>query len=95
LLRPDCVTGDKTVRFSKLLPAIILLISTCNLPAAQTPARSESSSAESRLSNTQWRLASFDGGAAPVIEGTTIALKFGAAGARGFSRHTKPEVTAS
>ena len=71
--------------FSKLLPTIILLISTCNLLAAQTPA--SSSSAESKSANTQWRLASFgaSGTESPVIEGTTITLKFGADGRGGGS----------
>ena len=71
--------------FSKLLPTIILLTSTCNLLAAQTPA--SSSSAESKLANTQWRLASFGakGAESPVIEGTTITLKFGADGRAGGS----------
>ncbi|MBD0324863.1 MAG: META domain-containing protein [Pyrinomonadaceae bacterium] len=75
--------------FSKLLPAIILLISTCNLLAAQTTAsaQTESSSAESKLANTQWRLMSFGatGAESPVIEGTTITLKFGADGRAGGS----------
>src|SRR5215211_4103980 len=77
------------MKFSKLLPAIILLISTCNLLTAQTPARArtESSSAESKLANTQWRLTSFGaaGAQSPVIEGTTITLKFGADGRVGGS----------
>jgi heat shock protein HslJ len=73
--------------FSKLLPAIVLLVSTCNALAAQTPARTDSSSAESRLANTEWRLASFGGAGAesPVIEGTTVTLKFGADGRAGGS----------
>ena len=74
---------------SKLLSAIILLISTCNLLAAQTPAsaRTESPSNESRLASTQWRLKSFGatGAESPVIEGTTITLKFGADGRAGGS----------
>jgi heat shock protein HslJ len=77
------------MKFSKLLSAIILLISTCNLLAAQPPARArtESSSAESKLANTQWRLTSFGatGAESPVIEGTTITLKFGADGRAGGS----------
>jgi heat shock protein HslJ len=75
--------------FSKLLPTIILLISTCGLLAAQTPAsaRTEASSAGSKLANTQWRLTSFGaaGAESPVIEGTTITLKFGADGRAGGS----------
>ncbi|HWS99851.1 MAG TPA: META domain-containing protein [Pyrinomonadaceae bacterium] len=75
--------------FSKLLTAIVLLISTCNLLAAQTPAstRTESSRAESKLADTQWRLTSFGatGAESPVIEGTTITLKFGADGRAGGS----------
>lgn len=75
--------------FSKLPLTIILLISTCNLLAAQTPAsaRTEVSSAESKLANTQWRLTSFGttGAESPVIEGTTITLKFGADGRAGGS----------
>jgi heat shock protein HslJ len=67
--------------FSKLLPAIILLISTCSLLAAQTPAsaRTEALSAKSKLANTQWRLTSFSatGAESTIIEGTTITLKFG------------------
>lgn len=77
------------MEFSKLLPTIILLISTCNLLAAQTltSARSEASSAKSKLANTQWRLISFGatGAESPVIEGTTITLKFGADGRAGGS----------
>ena len=71
--------------FSKLLLIIILLISTCNLFSAQPPA--SSSSTESKLANTQWRLTSFGatGAETPVIEGTTITLKFGADGRAGGS----------
>jgi heat shock protein HslJ len=73
------------MEFSKLLPTIILLISTCNLLAAQTPA--SSSSTENKLVNTQWRLTSFGatGADSPVIEGATITLKFGADGRAGGS----------
>lgn len=75
--------------FSKLLPAIILLISICNLLAAQPPisTQTEASSAESKLANTQWRLISFGatGAESPIIEGTTITLKFGADGRAGGS----------
>jgi heat shock protein HslJ len=71
------------MKFSKLLPAILLLISTCVLLAART----ESSRAESKLANTQWRLTSFGstGAESPVIEGHTITLKFGADGRAGGS----------
>jgi heat shock protein HslJ len=77
------------MEFSRLLRAIILLISTCSLLSAQTPAsaRAEATSAEGKLANTQWRLKSFGptGAESPVIEGTTITLKFGADGRAGGS----------
>jgi hypothetical protein len=47
--------------FSKLLPAIVLLVSTCNALAAQTPARTDASSVESR-----------NGLFAPLLESTII-----------------------
>lgn len=73
----------------KLLLTIALLISTCGQLAAQTqaPPRAAPPSAEGRLANTQWRLASFgeSGTESPVVEGTTITLKFGADGRAGGS----------
>jgi heat shock protein HslJ len=73
--------------FTKLLPAVVLLVSSCSALAAQAPARADSSSAGSRLANTEWRLTSFgaEGAESPVIEGTTITLKFGADGRAGGS----------
>ncbi len=77
------------MKFSKLLPAILPLISACVLLAARTPAPAltESSRAESKLANTQWQLTSFGatGAESLVIEGTTITLKFGADGRAGGS----------
>jgi len=65
------------------------MIPTCGRPAAQTQARArtEPSSAGNRLADTQWRLASFGapGGESPILEGTTITLKFGADGRAGGS----------
>lgn len=45
-----------------------------------TPPETETSSAESKLANTQWTLASFGtlGTDSPVAQGTTITIKFGA-----------------
>ncbi|MGH7963539.1 MAG: META domain-containing protein, partial [Candidatus Binatia bacterium] len=53
----------------------------------QTGAPTASSSAESRLANTQWTLKSFGeaGAESPVIDGTAITLKFGADGRAGGS----------
>ena len=77
------------MRFSKLLLTIGLLLSTCNLFAAQTPAsaRTESSSAENKLANTAWMLKSFgaQGAETTVIESTKITIKFGADGRAGGS----------
>lgn len=75
------------MRFSKLLSAVVLLVSICNALAAQTPASNDSSGAESRLASTEWRLASFGaaGAESPVIDGTKITLKFGADGRAGGS----------
>jgi heat shock protein HslJ len=77
------------MEFSKLLLTIVLLIITCSSLTAQTPAsaRTESSGAENKLANTQWRLTSFGASdtESPVIEGTTITLKFGADGRIGGS----------
>src|SRR6266850_5577379 len=71
------------------LRTIVLLISTCSLLAAQTenPPSTEESSAQAGLANTQWRLASFGtaDGESPVIEGTTITIKFSADGRVGGS----------
>lgn len=73
----------------KLLLTIVLLISTCGRLAAQTPAPPQAapSSAQGRLTNTQWRLASFGeaGAESPVVEGTAVTLKFGADGRAGGS----------
>lgn len=74
---------------SKVPLTIVLLILTLGSLVAQTagPAQTESSTAGGRLTNTQWRLASFSaaGTESPVIEGATITLKFGADGRAGGS----------
>ena len=72
---------------SRLLLIAILVIPTCGPPAARAQTGTESSSIEQRLADTQWRLASFGepGRESPVIEGTTITLKFGADGRTGGS----------
>src|SRR5918992_86175 len=77
-------------RSKLLLPAIALMVATCYPPAARSmpdAAPSQSSSAGRRLADTQWRLPSFraPGGESPVLEGTTITLKFGADGRAGGS----------
>ena len=66
---------------------VIFMILTCGPPAAQAQARAESSGTGKRLADTQWRLASFGapGGETPVVEGTTVTLKFGADGRAGGS----------
>jgi heat shock protein HslJ len=77
------------MKISKIWLTVILMIPTCGQPAAQTqaPARTESPGAEKKLADTHWRLASFvaPGGETPVVEGTTVTLKFGADGRAGGS----------
>lgn len=72
------------MEISKHLLTFVLLVSSCSLLNAQTPVsnQTEPSSAENSLANTEWRLVSFGtaGAESPVIEGTTITLKFGADG---------------
>jgi len=74
---------------SKLLLNSVLLITLCSSLNAQTavPSGTNPASAESKLANTQWRLASFNvqGAESAVINGTTVTIKFGADGRVGGS----------
>lgn len=73
-------------RLSKVVMTIGLLSANCILSAQEQPLR-EQSSVENRLAGTQWRLVSFGapGAESPVVQGATIALKFGVDGRAGGS----------
>ena len=82
--------SKQLLTISTQLVIIILVILTCVSLAAPLSAatlRNEPASAESRLANTEWRLTSFgeSGTESPVLDGTTITLKFGGDGRAGGS----------
>jgi heat shock protein HslJ len=70
------------MRLSSILTLILLTTFGPIHAVSQTPGHPISLPNTSKLANTQWNLASFktEGAESPVIEGTTITLKFGVDG---------------